>query len=336
MGETGFCENLRFPAVSCENLRFPAVFCANLRLPNPLIYRASRKSAKICENVRSGSGFSLLLSPFWRALNLGCVKDRHQAEVAKLDDLRAIREDVWRLDVPVHKVTLLQECKRSQNTDTDLCCSKWRHVHVVALGHSQLVVDVMREQLHVHCKAPPEAPIIHVIFIIIVIYGDDVGMSQPEEIIRLALGHVLQMLLAVFHDAEFDAPRTGVWSDCSVHLPEATCTKGTEVFVVQVVLQQFNEALAHHLCLWRDDLSTIGRWGVLSVSILNFDSTRTDKAWEANEAFAHHLCLWGDDLSAIGTWKVLSVSGGKGRGQHPHFDSTRTNRGWETHPKNKL
>ena len=54
MGETGFC----------KNLRFSAVFCANLRLPNPLIYRASRKSAKICENVRSGSGFSLLLSPF--------------------------------------------------------------------------------------------------------------------------------------------------------------------------------------------------------------------------------------------------------------------------------
>ena len=70
MGETGFCKNLRFPAVSCENLRFPAVFCANLRLPNPLTYRASRKSEnlKICENVRSGSGFSLLLSPFWRAL----------------------------------------------------------------------------------------------------------------------------------------------------------------------------------------------------------------------------------------------------------------------------
>ena len=52
MGETGFCENLRFSAVSCENLRFPAVFCANLRLPNPLIYRASRKSAKICKNLR--------------------------------------------------------------------------------------------------------------------------------------------------------------------------------------------------------------------------------------------------------------------------------------------
>ena len=52
MGETGFCKNLRFPAVSCENLQFPAVFCANLRLPNPLIYRASRKSAKICKNLR--------------------------------------------------------------------------------------------------------------------------------------------------------------------------------------------------------------------------------------------------------------------------------------------
>ena len=77
MGETGFCKNLRFSAVSCANLRFPAVFCANLRLPNPLIYRANQwKSAKICENVRSGSGFSLLLSPFWRALtktySLGC------------------------------------------------------------------------------------------------------------------------------------------------------------------------------------------------------------------------------------------------------------------------
>ena len=55
MGETGFCKNLRFSAVSCANLRFPAVFCANLRLPNPLIYRVSRKiseylqkSAKMC------------------------------------------------------------------------------------------------------------------------------------------------------------------------------------------------------------------------------------------------------------------------------------------------
>ena len=27
MGETGFCKNLRFSAVSCENLRFPAQIC---------------------------------------------------------------------------------------------------------------------------------------------------------------------------------------------------------------------------------------------------------------------------------------------------------------------
>ena len=64
MGETGFCENLRFSAVSCENLRFPAVFCANQRLPNPLIYRASRKSAKICKNLRKCAFRVRFLSPF--------------------------------------------------------------------------------------------------------------------------------------------------------------------------------------------------------------------------------------------------------------------------------
>ena len=62
MGETGFCKNLRFSAVSCENLRFP-VFCANLRLPNPLIYRASRKSAKICKNLRK-CAFRVRFLPF--------------------------------------------------------------------------------------------------------------------------------------------------------------------------------------------------------------------------------------------------------------------------------
>ena len=46
----------------CGFLRFSAQICDS-QIP----YRASRKSAKICENVRSGSGFSLLLSPFWRA-----------------------------------------------------------------------------------------------------------------------------------------------------------------------------------------------------------------------------------------------------------------------------
>ena len=63
MGETGFCKNLRFSAVSCENLRFPAVFCANLRLPNLLIYRASRKSAKICKNLRK-CAFRVRFLPF--------------------------------------------------------------------------------------------------------------------------------------------------------------------------------------------------------------------------------------------------------------------------------
>ena len=39
--------------------------------PQPLGARQKGdSSAKICENVRSGSGFSLLLSPFWRALSL--------------------------------------------------------------------------------------------------------------------------------------------------------------------------------------------------------------------------------------------------------------------------
>ena len=63
MGETGFCKNLRFSAVSCENLRFPAVFCANLRLPNPLIYRASRISVKICKNLQK-CAFQVRFLPF--------------------------------------------------------------------------------------------------------------------------------------------------------------------------------------------------------------------------------------------------------------------------------
>ena len=64
MGETGFWrKSAVFSAVSCENLRFPAVFCANLRLPNPLIYRASRKSAKICKNLRK-CAFRVRFLPF--------------------------------------------------------------------------------------------------------------------------------------------------------------------------------------------------------------------------------------------------------------------------------
>ena len=60
MGQTGFCENLRFPAVFCENLRFPAVFCENLRLRNAIIPRKSenlQKSAKICEKTANSARF---------------------------------------------------------------------------------------------------------------------------------------------------------------------------------------------------------------------------------------------------------------------------------------
>ena len=55
MGQTGFCDNLRFPAVFCEHLRFPAVFCENLCPRNAAIPRKSenqQKSAKISEKLR--------------------------------------------------------------------------------------------------------------------------------------------------------------------------------------------------------------------------------------------------------------------------------------------
>ena len=62
-------KNLRFSVVSCENLQFSAQICDS-QIPWFTEWAENqRKSAKICENVRSGSGFSLLLSPFWRALN---------------------------------------------------------------------------------------------------------------------------------------------------------------------------------------------------------------------------------------------------------------------------
>ena len=65
MGQTGFCENLRFPAIFCENLRFPAVFCKNLRLRNALFNsQEKRKSAKICEKLRMWLRLSLLVCPF--------------------------------------------------------------------------------------------------------------------------------------------------------------------------------------------------------------------------------------------------------------------------------
>ena len=47
----------------CGFLRKSAVFCANLRLPNPLIYRAIRKSSKICKNQRK-CAFRVRFLPF--------------------------------------------------------------------------------------------------------------------------------------------------------------------------------------------------------------------------------------------------------------------------------
>ena len=55
MGETGFCKNVRFSAVSCENLRFPAVFLRKSATPKsldlqsePKISENLQKSAKMC------------------------------------------------------------------------------------------------------------------------------------------------------------------------------------------------------------------------------------------------------------------------------------------------
>ena len=56
MGETGFCKNLRFSAVPCGFLRKSAT-------PKSLIYRASRKSAKICKNLRK-CAFRVRFLPF--------------------------------------------------------------------------------------------------------------------------------------------------------------------------------------------------------------------------------------------------------------------------------
>ena len=91
MGETGFCKNLRFSAVSCENLRFPAVFCANLRLPNPLIYRASRKSAKICKNLRK-CAFWVRFLPFAVSLLARPEGKEGKEHSTKANQLRRLRQ----------------------------------------------------------------------------------------------------------------------------------------------------------------------------------------------------------------------------------------------------
>ena len=67
MGETGFCTKicgfLRFPAKICGFLQFSVQICDSQIPWFTERTENQRKSAKICENVRSGSGFFLLLSP---------------------------------------------------------------------------------------------------------------------------------------------------------------------------------------------------------------------------------------------------------------------------------
>ena len=80
MGQTGFCENLRFPAFFFflfENLQFPSVSCENLRLRHAVIPRKSKnlqKSAKICEKLRIWLSLSLSVHPFYLGEGSGGVQ----------------------------------------------------------------------------------------------------------------------------------------------------------------------------------------------------------------------------------------------------------------------
>ena len=72
MGQTGFCERLRFPASFCENLRFPAVCCGKLRLRNAVIPRKGENLQKISENLRKAVNLAPFV-PF--SLSLGIPLD---------------------------------------------------------------------------------------------------------------------------------------------------------------------------------------------------------------------------------------------------------------------
>ena len=66
MGQTGFCEKLRFPAIFCEIFGF-LQFSAKSAPPNAANSRKSKKyqkSAKICIKLRIWLGLSLLVCPF--------------------------------------------------------------------------------------------------------------------------------------------------------------------------------------------------------------------------------------------------------------------------------
>ena len=77
MGQTGFCEILRFPAAFCENLRVPAVFCENLRLGIAANSRKSKnqqKSAKICEKLQIWLRLSISVRPFKLPMTLNLFR----------------------------------------------------------------------------------------------------------------------------------------------------------------------------------------------------------------------------------------------------------------------
>ena len=60
MGQTGLCENQRFPAVFCENLRFPAKICASEMVQFPGKAKICKKQRECAQNREFGS-----VCPFW-------------------------------------------------------------------------------------------------------------------------------------------------------------------------------------------------------------------------------------------------------------------------------
>ena len=60
MGQTGFCEKLRFSAVCCENLRFPAILCEDQRFRSAVTPRKTENPVKISEALRKTAN----LAPF--------------------------------------------------------------------------------------------------------------------------------------------------------------------------------------------------------------------------------------------------------------------------------
>ena len=109
---------LRKSAVFCGFLRKSAVssvFCANLRLPNLLIYRASRKSAKICKNFQVRFlPFAVSLVAPWasksrRMLNGTCLMARTGSE--KLPNNSGKLQTLWKNCAPPDSEISKQQVK---------------------------------------------------------------------------------------------------------------------------------------------------------------------------------------------------------------------------------